>query len=145
MEGKQKIRFRPRAIDRAVFAILATLHVANGVYLFGPWYLDETESGKTPLITLFNSEQAVSAYGLLLFIDGLILFYASAGRGGSRLYTRIVSSALLLGFLARLYALIGTFLTIDSWRPPTYLSHVATVLLLGSYWVWVKVNARPIQ
>lgn len=137
--------YKPRAIDRAVFAILAFLHVANGVYLIGPWYLDETESGKAPLISMFNSDNAVSVYGVLLVLDGLLLIYASAGRGARKNYTRLVNSALLYGFVLRLYALIGVFLTIESWRPPSYLSHTASVLILGSYWVWVKVSARPTQ
>lgn len=141
----ERNRFKPRQIDRAVFAILGLLHVANGVYLTGPWYLDETESGKAPLISMFNSDTAVTLYGVLLFIDGLILIYASAGRGVRQLYTRIVSGALFFGFLIRLYALIGVFITIDSWRPPSYLSHLATVMLLASYWLWVRAHARVIE
>ena len=134
-----------RRIDRIVFGILATLHVANGVYLVGPWYLNESETGKAPLLAMFNSDNAVIVYGILLFIDGLVLLYASAGRSVRRFYTQIVSYALLAGFLLRLYALIGVALTLESWRPPSYLSHAATVVLLGAYWVWLKVNVRPIQ
>lgn len=141
----ERNKFRPRSIDRAVFAILGMLHVANGVYLIGPWYLDETESGKAPLISMFNSDIAVTLYGVLLLIDGLILIYASAGRGVRQFYTRVLSGALFSGFLIRLYALIGVFITIDSWRPPSYLSHVASVLLLGAYWLWVRAHARPTQ
>lgn len=137
--------FRPRAIDRAVFAILATLHVVNGLYLIGPWYLDVTESGKAPLLTLFNSDKAVVIYGSVLLANGLVLLYAAAGKSAHRFYTRLTSGALLSGFLLRLYALIGVFLTVESWRPPSYLSHIATVTLLAAYWLWVRVYARPIQ
>lgn len=136
--------FRPRAIDRAMFAILATLHVANGLYLVGPWYLDETDTGKAPLIAMFNSMWAVVIYGGLLLFNGLMLFYATAGRSGRR-HTFMTELAMLWGFLLRLYALIGVFLVAESWKPPSYLSHVATVAMLGAYWVWVKVNVRPVQ
>ena len=136
-------KYTPRAIDRAIFAILAVLHIANGLYLVGPWYLDETDSGKQPLINLFNSDTAVSVFGLLLLVDGLFLLYATAGRGARALYTRLVSGALLSGFALRLYSLIGVLITIDSWRPPSYLSQTASVFILGAYWVWVRVSARP--
>lgn len=136
--------YRPRPIDRTIFAILAVLHIANGLYLTGPWYLDETNHGQAPLITMFNSSVAAIVYGAILLIDGLALFYASAGRG-ARLYTQVVSGALLTGFLLRLYALIGVFMTSESWRPPGYLSHLATVMMLGAYWIWVRVNVKSIR
>lgn len=141
----ERNRFRPRSIDRAAFAILGMLHVANGVYLIGPWYLDETESGKAPLISMFNSDIAVTLYGVLLLVDGLALIYASAGSSVRQLYTSVLSGALFSGFLIRLYTLIGVFLTVDSWRPPSYLSHVATVSLLVVYWLWVRAHARTVQ
>lgn len=134
-----------RFIDRFVFGILAMLHMANGLYLVGPWYLHDNDGGKAPLIALFNSTTAVIIYGTLLFIDGLVLLYASAGRSARRFYAPTVSNALLAGFLLRLYALIGVVLTLESWRPPSYLSHMATVLLLGAYWVWLRINVRTIQ
>lgn len=135
--------YRPRAIDRAIFAILAVLHIANGLYLIGPWYLDNDEAGKRPLANLFNSDLAVGIFGALLLIDGLFLLYATFGRGERRIYTRLVSGALLSGFALRLYSLIGVLLTVESWRPPSYLSQTATVFILGAYWVWVRVSARP--
>lgn len=138
--------FRPRIIDRAMFAILACLHVASGMYLSGPWYLDTwDEGGKAPLANAFNSDTAVVIYGVLLFLNGLVLLYASAGDSINRWYGRITSTALLTGFLMRLYSLIGVAIALESWRPPNYLSHLATVFILGSYWVWVRVNDRTIQ
>lgn len=143
MKRKRSGVYQPRAIDRALFGILAGLHVLNGLYLVGPWYLTEGDMGGAPLFALFSSSTAVIAYGVLLFMDGLALIYASAGRGVN--YTRILSSALLAGFLLRLYALIGVFISLESWRPPAYLSHVATVCALGSYWLWVKFCVRPTE
>lgn len=136
--------YRPRPIDRTIFAVLAALHIANGLYLVGPWYLDMTGSGQAALITMFNSVDAVKFYGIALLLDGLALIYASAGRG-ARLYTQIVSGALLGGFLLRLYALIGVFITSESWRPPGYLSHAATVVMLGAYWIWVRRCVKSIR
>lgn len=138
-----KIRYMPSELERVIYCILSVLHIVNGIYLIGPWYLDETEIGKAPLITMFNSDVAVSIYGVLLFINGIALLYASFGRG--RRYLNIVKGALLSGFLLRLYALIGVFLTINSWRPPSYLSHIATVAIIGAMWVWVKINERIIE
>ena len=142
--GKVKNVYRPREIDRAIYAILAALHVANGLYLIGPWYLDVTDEGRAPLISLFNSSAAVIVYGSLLLVNGLMLTYAAAGKS-SRLHTFITENGLLSGFLMRLYALIGVFLVATSWRPPSYLSHFATVLALGAYWLWVKVSVRPTE
>lgn len=141
----ERMKFRPRTVDRFIFCVLAILHIANGLYLVGPWYLEETASGKSPLLSLFNDDKAVAWYGFLLLIDGLFLLYASASASTRRFYTRIVSGALLAGFLLRLYSLIGVLLTIESWRPPGYLSQMASVAFLGIYWVWVRVNARVIQ
>lgn len=138
--------YRPRAIDRVVFGVLATLVFASGFYLVGPWYLSAALDGsKAPIINLLDNATAVRVFGVFLVLDGLALFYASAGRSAHRLYTSIVSYALLGGFLLRLYSLIGVIMTLESWRPPTYLSHALTVILFGSYWVWVKVNVRPTQ
>ena len=134
--------FKPRSVDKFIISTIGMLHILNGLYLVGPWYLDETESGKAPLVTMFNSNTAVIVYGSLLLIDGLILFFSLNKKLCS---TRIVSNALLAGFLLRLYALIGVFLTIDSWRPPSYLSHITTVLITGAMWVWIKVSERTIQ
>lgn len=132
--------YHPRSIDRAIFGILGALHLCSGIYLIGPWYLNETESGKAPLFAMFNSETAVSAYGVMLLLTALALLYATVGRGVY--FTKILSAALLTAFLTRLYSLIGVFLTVESWRPPSYLSHAATVVILGSYWVWVRTCAR---
>lgn len=141
----ERNRFRPRSIDRWVFAILSVLHIANGLYLIGPWYLEESESGKRPLANLFNNDLAVSVFGLLILIDGLVLLYAATSKGHHRIYTRLVSGALLTGFLLRLYSLIGVLLVIQSWRPPSYLSQTAAVAILGAYWLWVRVHARPTE
>lgn len=138
--------FKPRIIDRIVFGIVAVLHLANGVYLVGPWYLPNwSGDGKAPLNLVFNSESIVQVYGLVLFINGLALLYISAEKSTRRFYTAITSTTLLSGFLLRLYSLIGVVMVLDSWRPPSYLSHVATVVLLGAYWIWVKVSVRTIQ
>lgn len=143
---KQRRKYKPRVIDRVVFGVLATLQTFSGFYLAGPWYLDTwDEVGKAPLANLFNSDEAVAAYGIVMFINGLMLFYAAAGRAASRFYTTNVSFALLSGFLVRLYSLFGTLIILESWRPPTYLSQVATVLILGVYWVWVKVQVRNVR
>jgi hypothetical protein len=142
---KTKRAFVPRTIDRSVFAILAVLHMASAVYLIGPFYLEvDVQGARAPLMTLFNSSLAVTTYGWALLINGLALLYASAGKRGTKFvsYTAITSGVLLSGFLLRLYSLIGVILALESWRPPQYLSHAATVLILGSYWVYVKVMSR---
>lgn len=136
--------FRPRGIDRALFAILAALHVANGLYLVGPWYLDQTDSTASPLIAMFDNSWGVATYGTLLLVDGLALMYVAA-TGSSRTTTFITENALLAGFLLRLYSLIGVLVVVESWRPPAYLSHISTVAALGAYWVWVKVSVRNVR
>lgn len=129
-----------------VFGVMAMLHVTNGLYLVGPWYLDEwNETGKAPLYNLFNSNDAVVSYGAFLVLNGLLLFYASAGRSDRRFYTPILSGTLLTGFLVRLYSLIGTLMILESWRPPSYLSHAATVLMLGAYWVLIRVDSNNVR
>lgn len=138
--------FKPSPIDRAIFGILAVLHMASGVYLSSPFYLDTwDEVGKAPLANLFNSDTAVVIYGVLLFLNGIALLYSASGKSATRFYTRITSAALLSGFLMRLYSFIGVAIALESWRPPSYLSHLATVFILGAYWVWIKVNGRTVQ
>lgn len=140
---KGKGTFKPNIIDRVAFCILGLLLVANGLYLSGPWYLDSVEGERAPLMNALSSQYAVVTYGVLLLIAGTALCYVSF-RAPSRTNTRILRNALLYGFLLRLYSLIGVLLTSESWRPPSYLSHAATVALMGAYWVWVKVDERPI-
>lgn len=131
----------PRSIDRTLFAILAVLQLAEGVYFAGPWYLDSHLGAKAALFSMFDSAPAVILYGSLLFIDGLCLLYAAAGKRG-RWYINIVSSSLLAGFLLRLYSIIGVLIALDSWRPPQYLSHIATVAIFGALWIYMRVSSR---
>lgn len=148
MEGKRRVtrKYHPRGIDRILFGILALLHVANGLYLVGPWYLDEWEdAGAAPLQNLFNSDLAVVIYGAFLLINGLFLVYGALGKSVKRWYSSILSITLLSGFLVRLYSFIGVVLVLESWRPPAYLSHFATVIVLGAYWVWMRVERRNVR
>ena len=143
---KQRGSWTPRALDRAILGILAMLHMASGLYLSSPFYLDTwDEVNKAPLANLFNSNTAVVIYGVILFANGLALMYSAAGNSAHRFYTTITSTALLSGFLMRLYSFIGVAIALESWRPPNYLSHLATVFILGAYWVTVRVSVRTIQ
>lgn len=120
--------------------------MASGLYLSSPWYLDTwDEVNKAPLTNLFNSNIAVVIYGVILFTNGVALLYSAAGNSAHRFYTQITSTALLTGFLMRLYSFIGVIIALDSWRPPSYLSHLAIVFILGAYWVAVRVNDRTVQ
>lgn len=136
----EKFAFSP--VDRAIIYILAALHAVNGLYLIGPWYITTDNFGgvgKSPLYSLFGDERAVKIYGVLLLLNALALAY-SARRQGVRFL--VAGWAVLSGFFLRLYALIGVFLTLDWWLPPVYASHIATVGILGVYWIWVKYNER---
>ena len=136
--------YRLTAIDRAVILILSFVCVVNGVYLIGPWYLEVRRDGDAaPLYSLFNSEAAVSVYGALLLVVSSILIFLSFRMKTTAASTRVLAAALLGGFLLRLYSTIGALLATESWRPPTYISQVATVFLFGAYWLWVKVNGKP--
>lgn len=133
--------FVPRLLDRALFAIFGVLHVALGAYSAGPWYLEITEGRASPLLNLWNAPVAVMLYGSFLLIDGIVLLVIAA-RNPSRTLTIVTAYALLGGFLLRLYSFIGTVLVLDSFLPPQYLSHLATVFALGALWVYVKVNSN---
>lgn len=141
MKGKRV--YRPRIIDRVMFGILSGLHVAGGCYLVGPWYLPITSGIESPLYSIFNHLGPIRVFGVLLLLNALGLAYATFGKG--RHYTGILLVSLFSAFLIRFYTLMGTFISIESWRPPTYLSNIGLVLIFGAYWVWVKVDARTIQ
>lgn len=140
--GKRGKEYKPRSIDRAVFNILAAVLVLSGGYIVGPWYLTEDGQTSAPLYTLFENRSVVIVFGTLLLICGFSLFWSAWAKGGTRFYTSVVQYTLLSAFLLRLYSIIGVAFALDSWRPPGYLSQGAVVLILGSYWVWVKVNVR---
>lgn len=145
---KMRGDYKPRAIDRVIIGILGVLCATSAAYVVGPWYLDElddTVDGKSPLYSIFQADTPIMLYGVALLACGLLLIYASAGRSTRRFYTQITSGALLGGFLLRLYSLIGVLMSLETWRPPNYLSHVATVVALGAYWVWVRVSIRTVQ
>jgi hypothetical protein len=93
---------------------------------------------------MFNDRSAVALFGIFFILDGIGLIYGAAAKPG-KVYTSIISNSLFIGFLVRLYAVFGTFLILESWRPPSYLANVVTVLALGSYWLWVKFDARPTE
>ncbi len=132
--------FSLRPIDRAVIVIIAVLLMVTGLYLVGPWYITVTDTGKSPLYKLLQDGTVLTAYGVLLILDGVALIYSVINNK-----TSILTNALLTGFLLRLYALIGVLVTQESWLPPSYLSLAATVFITGSYWVWIRVNERPIK
>jgi hypothetical protein len=140
MRGKGS--FVPRPIDRAVFGILAALFAANSIYLVGPWYLDTPYGQHSALYSLFANHTGVILYGVLVCFDSLALIFAAASKGGNVVYSRVVANALLAGFLLRLYSFIGVMAALDSWRPPDYLSHFATILLCGAFFLWVRLSER---
>lgn len=142
---KQDKVFTPRPIDRAVIFVLAVLLVATAIYVIGPWYLDETDPTKAPLTYIFKDDQLVVFFGILTLINGLLLLYASTLKAASVRNTKFLGYTLLAGFLLRLYSIIGVMITIESWRPPAFLSHFATVSIFAVYWLWVKSDARPIE
>ena len=147
MSGNRKKRgvWKPTPFERAVVSIIGSLFIFNGAYLVGPWYLTVTDDGaQAPLFSLFNSDTAVQIYGVLLLVDGLALLFAS-GVLKRMFNARIVRNAVLAGFLLRLYSLIGVFLTLESWRPPSYASHTATVMITAALWLWIRFNERPTE
>lgn len=144
MKRKRGI-FQPSVLDRIAFGILAALHLVGGLYVAGPWYVNIWYNSPAPLQAMFNSAGAVMLFGALLFVTGVGLVYATAGRGTRRYYRTITGSALLSGFLLQLYWLIGTILVLPSWRPPIYLSDIIVVVMLGAYWIWVRIHVRPVQ
>jgi|SRR6478735_3701009 len=135
--------FKFRPIDRAIVLILATLFVVNGLYLVGPWYKEQTNGNDSPIYGLFSNPVSVVIFGSLLVINGFVLFW-TAHRKTTR--KAVLSTALMAGFLLRLYSLIGVFIANPQLLPPTYTSHAATVLILSAMWVHVKFNDEgPIQ
>lgn len=140
---KKRGVYKPTFIDRVMFGIMAAVCIAAGSYAAGPWYLDKNNGDNAPLISLFIDSQVLFAYGIAVVVVGFALIYACVGRSTNRMYTTITSIALLTGFLLRLYSLIGVMITLETWRPPSYITQIAFVLVMGSYWLWVSFNARP--
>lgn len=142
MRGKKE--FVPRVIDRAMFGILAVLHGVTALYVLGPWYIDTHDTIETPLIDAFDNHLFLTAYGVLLLLDGLALAYITL-KSKIAHYTAILSNVLMAGFLLRLFALIGVIASLETWRPPTYLSHAATIFIVGAYWIYVQTerDERP--
>lgn len=129
-----------RPIDTANIRILGILHLVNGLYLIGPWYISTTTGGDdSPLFVLFGSVAAVKVFGSLLIIQATALLLTTVMG-----YRKVLEWSLLSGFLLSLYSLIGV-LSAMKWLPPTYVSQAATVLILGAYWVWTRRNGRPAQ
>lgn len=132
----RRIRLRP--IDRWIIGLLAALVAASGLYLVGPWYLETKPDGDpNPVFYLVNNVYVVKGIGAGMIIAAGFMGWA-ARAGVARV--KVLSSALFAAFLLRLFTLMGTLLTIESWRPPGYLSPLFTVLLSGALWVWVKVG-----
>lgn len=143
MRQRKTGKFVPRGIDRIVFALLGAVCLSSSAYVVGPWYLEiRVDGDEAPLFNLFNDTRVVLAYGMSLGVVSLGLFFAALISHRIKGYTTILLASLLSGFLLRLYDLISVFMALESWRPPTYISQAATIVILGSYWVWVRVYAR---
>lgn len=140
--GDGKGTYKPRSIDRVFIGYLSVINMLTGLYCVGPWYLDVTDGQKSTVLALVSTGTGVVIYGIMLFLTGLALAFAAVSKGGSILYSRVIRTALLSGFLLRLYAYIGGILILHDWRPPTYVAASLPVLALGSYWIWVRVNER---
>lgn len=133
-----------RTIDTAILRIIAFLHVCNGLYLIGPWYIRTNPEGDaSPVYSLFNSHWSVVVFGILIMVSGFLLWYSVGPRNKS---DKFLSNTLIVGFGLRLYSLVGVLLTIKSFLPPSYLSQAAAIAVLGAYWLWVKyLVERPTQ
>jgi len=145
--SKVKGAYQPRIIDRVVYAALAVVCIISGGYAVGPWYLEVDESGApAPTIaSLFNNPELVNIFGFMVIVVGFGLLYGAFAKAPNRRYTHILSYSLLLAFLLRLYSLIGAIVVLESWKPPNFINPAALVVVLGGYWLWVKVNDRPTQ
>jgi hypothetical protein len=133
-------RIELRSIDRYIISVLAALMAASGLYLAGPWYLVETNGNPSPLFALLSNTVGITIYGILCVVSGLVLGWFAHRRAPVRV--QHLSLALLTVFLLRFYSLMGTLLTLESWRPPGYLSPLVIVLIIGGYWLWVVRNVQ---
>lgn len=135
--------FIPTPFERFVLVILGSLIGFGGLYVIGPWRLDEYADERSPLLIAFNNSDAVVVLGAVLIANGLAIMWTAFAKAARKGYTRLLSNLLLAGFLLRLYSLIAVLMVTESWRPPSYLSSAAIVVMLGAFWIWVNVNARP--
>lgn len=130
-----------RSIDRAVLGIIGLLILINSIYLIGPWYIDTYPEGeKAPLHTLFVHDEVVVAYGAIMLVDASLLLWGVYSKFNR---VAVLSWALLTAFLMRLYAIIGIFIVLDEWLPPSYLPLVSTVMITGAYYIWVQHRGKP--
>lgn len=132
----KKREIRLRSVDRWVIGLLATILVASGVYLAGPWYMVQPNGSTGPVLYLVQSVWTVHAIGVAEILTGFILF-ATVTRD-RLMNTAFLANALLAAFLIRLFTLYGTLFTLKEWLPPSYISAIATVAMSGVYWIWVR-------
>lgn len=135
--------YEPNGLERALFGLIGALHTLIGLYAVSPLYLSQTQNSDKPtLYTLFASDDAVKFYGAILLISGICLLWSTFARANQKWYFSVVTNALFVGFLIRFYALFGTLLLSESWRPPTWISPFATVLITGTLYVWIRLRER---
>lgn len=134
--------YRLDFLERWTLLILAGLHALVGFYYIGPWYIshsDKTSTGQSPSIIFFPNEAWLITWGWLLFLSSLVLIFLALK---VRVNTKLLSAAILVNFLLRLYQQIGVTIIIESWLPPDYAPRLCVILLLGILWIKVRVNAR---
>lgn len=135
--------YRPNGLERALFGLVGALHTLIGLYAVGPLYVHQEKSSAAPtLYTLVASDNAVRFYGAILLLSGLGLLWAAFAKSTNKGYFAVVTNALFIGFLVRFYAQLGTLILSESWRPPTWLSPMATIILTGTLYVWIRLRER---
>lgn len=130
---KKEIRLRP--IDRWVIGLLAAVMAVGGLYLAGPWYLEFDNGKQGAVYYLTHNIYSVKVVGLAMLATAAGMIYSIRTEVARSL---LLSSSLLAAFLLRTYTLIGSLLTLESWRPPNYISPLFTVALAGVLWIWVR-------
>jgi|SRR6478609_6757022 len=129
-----------RRIDRAVLFIVSLVLFSSGLYLAGPWYIPVLNDAEQPVYRLFASENYVVVFGIIQLIVGVALGACALVKSVPR---GVMSAIVFTAFVVRLYSTIGVLIAQDGkFLPPSYLSQVAVVLILGAYWLYVK-NREP--
>lgn len=109
--------------------------IFSGIYIVGPWYIPVVDGMNQPVHNMFNGNTA-RIFGGLQLIVGLVLCVWTFLRTGKQAWIDFI---IFLAFTIRLFTTIGVFIALDGkWLPPSYLSQVAIVGILGAYWLYLK-------
>lgn len=132
-------------LDRVFLVFISIINMLTGIYICGPWHIDEIADQKHFMYQLFYYQPLISLYGIVLVVASATLGLIVMSKVYCFWYTFAITALLKTIFMLKLFSFVGLLISMESWRPPTYLYHLPMLVILGGYWIWLTIDGGDIK